>query len=130
MTVRLELPYPPTANLLWRNFRGRIVKSAKAREYVEQVRWRAFQQGVKGPPLTCLCSVSVTVFRPRRIGDLDNALKATLDSLRGLVFEDDSQVVELHASRWDDAANPRVVVLVDPRPETQPRTRARRRGEP
>lgn len=118
--TRLELPYPPSANVLWRNVRGRVVKSREARAYVERVRWCALQQGFMGPPLSMPCAVSVTVYRPRRVGDLDNALKATLDSLKGLVFEDDSQVVELHASRMDDPASPRVVVLVDPRPVRPP----------
>jgi len=56
--------------------------------------------------------VVVSVYRPRRIGDLDNTLKVLLDALRGIVYEDDSQIVHIDATRNDDAANPRAVIEV------------------
>lgn len=35
----------------------------------------------------------------RNWGDLDNHLKAVMDSLNGICYEDDSQVVEAHATK-------------------------------
>lgn len=109
--MRLELPYPPTANTYWRIFRGRAVKSAEARAYQQRARLMALTAGCR--PLDGPVVVTVHVYRPRRRGDLDNVLKVLLDSLNGIAWRDDGQVVELHASRADDAARPRAVVTVE-----------------
>ncbi len=57
-------------------------------------------------------SVNVRVYRPARRGDLDNCLKVLLDALKGIAFVDDSQVVHIHARRYEDKANPRAEVTV------------------
>lgn len=115
--MRLTLPYPPTANLYWRVFRGRPVKSEKARHYQNAVRMRWLTSRPRGAPARALAgpvSVEVHAYRPRRRGDLDNALKVLLDALKGIAYVDDSQVVELHARRYDDKANPRVEIEIQP----------------
>lgn len=45
-------------------------------------------------------------------GDLDNRLKISQDALKGICFEDDRQIVELHAFRFDDKANPRIEIEI------------------
>lgn len=52
----------------------------------------------------------IRVYRPQRRGDLDNTMKAILDSLSGLLYVDDKQVIEIHAKRFDDKKNPRVEI--------------------
>lgn len=111
--MRLTLPYPPSGNRYWRVFRGIVVPSQEAKTYKASVKFRAMNQDVF-EPLKGEVVVSVAVFRPQRSGDLDNRLKVLLDSLRGVAFADDKQVVELHARRYDDASNPRVEVTVEP----------------
>lgn len=109
-TGGLVLPYPPSLNRLYRTVRGRPILSREAREY------RAAVQGIlagmaykasSGP-----VALSVVLFRPRRAGDADNALKALLDALNGLLWVDDSQIEELHLWRRDDKARPRVELVV------------------
>lgn len=110
------LPYPPSANAYWRSVRGRVLVSAEARAYKQKVQLLAKKQRghVLWDALTAgPVAVTISVYRPRKIGDLDNTLKVLLDALKGVAFEDDSQVVELIATRSDDAANPRVVVTVE-----------------
>lgn len=102
------LPYPPSANVLWRNVNGRMVLSREGRQYKARV--RDLLPGVR--PLTCDVAVRIDVYRPIRSGDLDNRLKAVLDAVRGLLFVDDRQVVEIHARRHDDKAAPRVEIAV------------------
>jgi Holliday junction resolvase RusA-like endonuclease len=51
-------------------------------------------------------------YRPRRIGDLDGMFKAVIDGLKGFAFEDDKQIVEIHAHRLDDKWKPRVEVEI------------------
>lgn len=109
--MRLVLPYPPTLNNLKAIVRGRMVKTSEARKYEATVQWQATLQGAKridGPLV-----VRVRAFRPRKAGDLDNTLKAAFDALKGVAWNDDSQVVEIYATRHDDKANPRLEVEVD-----------------
>lgn len=106
------LPYPPSANAYWRTVKNRTYVTHEARRYKSDVSKLA-RAASAGPQHSGPVRVALSVYRPRRIGDLDNTLKVLLDSLKGVAFEDDSQVVELHATRADDAANPRVVVTVE-----------------
>jgi Holliday junction resolvase RusA-like endonuclease len=45
--------------------------------------------------------------------DVDNLVKSIKDALTGLVWVDDSQVAELHASKWVAAATEQPCVIVD-----------------
>lgn len=110
----LVLPYPPSANAYWRSFviagRVRVVVSNEAKKYKGEVaRTLAGCGRIAGP-----VALSVRFYRPRRIGDLDNLLKVLLDSLKGYAFEDDKQVVEISALRFDDKERPRVEVGIRP----------------
>jgi Holliday junction resolvase RusA-like endonuclease len=88
----------------------RVFSTHKAKRYKEVVASALVGCGkIVGP-----VSVSLRVFRPRKIGDLDNLLKVLLDSLKGYAFEDDKQVVEIQAVRFDDKENPRVEVGIRP----------------
>lgn len=55
-----------------------------------------------GWPLDAEYTVHLTVRRARRVGDIDNYVKAILDGLNGVAWDDDRQVRELH------------VVILDP----------------
>ena len=105
------LPLPPSANRYWRNWRGRMVISSEARKYKEQVSKVLAEQGA-----VCLgdgpVAILMRVFRKIKSGDLDNRIKVVLDSLRGIVYQDDKQVVEIHAFRHDDRDNPRVEIQI------------------
>jgi crossover junction endodeoxyribonuclease RusA len=111
--MRLVLPYPPSANTYWRHNRGRTHVSNEARAYRTRVLLQVLTARDGRPPHVGPVVVTVTAYRPARRGDLDNTLKVLLDALRGAAYQDDSQVVELHAMRFDDKANPRVVVSVE-----------------
>jgi crossover junction endodeoxyribonuclease RusA len=111
--LTFTLPYPPSANRYWRNVNGRMVVSASARAYKEEVGWM-IKPKVKDP-LSGDVYVKVRIFRPRKSGDLDNSLKVLLDAMKGIVFVDDDQVVEIRANRFDDKANPRAEVTLEVR---------------
>lgn len=58
-------------------------------------------------------AVSILVFiKSRRRKDVDNVSKAILDAMNGVVYADDSQVVEIHVYRARDDLSPRVEVSV------------------
>lgn len=108
--MNLVLPMAPSANRYWRNYRGVTVVSEEARAYKKAVAALARMQHAQ--PLTGNIEIRVDVYRGRKSGDLDNRLKVTLDSLRGIAYGDDSQITEIVARRLDDKADPRIEVRI------------------
>ena len=96
--MRLELPYPVSANRYWRTTKGRVYVSKEAEAYKAQAAWIARAAGMK--PATGPVSLGVTLIPKNGITmDLDNALKVTLDALKGIAYVDDKQVVKIVAER-------------------------------
>lgn len=119
--MMLVLPYPPSANSLYRTIvrgpRAFPIKSAEHRRFFEAVerQVRGTIRGAALQPLGGPLAVTLRLFRPQRRGDIDGPVKALLDSLNRLAWEDDSQIVELHVYRGDDKDDPRVEVEVQPK---------------
>ena len=112
MTVHV-LPWPPYVNRYWRTIvKGRRaipILSAEAREYkARMATYAAGRQPLQGP-----LRLTITLYRPRKIGDWDGTLKPLSDALQGVLYVNDSQVVEAHVYRRDDKDNPRVEVEVE-----------------
>lgn len=108
--MRLTIPYPPSANRIWRNARGRTILSKEALSFKRDVAILAKVARVK--MLSGPVAVRMRVFRPHKRGDLDNRIKAVLDSLNGIAWEDDEQVETILATRHEDKNNPRVEIEV------------------
>jgi crossover junction endodeoxyribonuclease RusA len=101
--VEIQLPWPPTVNTYWRNVRGRMILSTKARQYRDHAESQAFEQDRRSWPLTGRLRVAVTAFPPdKRRRDLDNILKSLLDVLGHIgLYQDDSQIDRLEVTRAD-----------------------------
>ena len=112
------LPLPPSANRYWRMFRGRVITSSEAQNYRAAVAALLYQYHVE--PLTGAVCVSISVYRQRKAGDLDNRIKIVLDALQGICYIDDKQVTELHAFMFDDRQHPRCIVDVVPTAQERP----------
>lgn len=93
-----RLPLPPSANVYWRHYRNHMVISVEARSYKDTARQLAYIAGVE--PIDGDVKLSVDVYMINKRRDLDNALKVLGDSLNGVAFHDDNQVVEIHARRF------------------------------
>ena len=102
------LPYPPSANRYWRHVGRKVILSKEARLYRERI--KAILRDAECQ--TGWVRVELEVVRPRKAGDLDNQFKQLFDAAKGLLWEDDSQVVEIHAWRMDDKARPGVLLRV------------------
>ena len=135
-TVRLVLPEPPSSNRYWRVWRGRAVKSQEARDYGEAVRVLCAAQLTDveraALPLTGPVAVVLAWHRAARRGDLDNRAKVALDSVRGLLYADDKQVVRLEMDRHESPNAGRLDIEVRAVAEPLPpaRRRDRRAGLP
>lgn len=118
--ITFSLPYPPSANRIWRKFRGRMVRSGEYVEWLQACRMAIPAEAigrVRGRH-----SLDIAVDRPdRRARDLDNLCKPTLDAIKddkfvkGVIRDDsDTQSITI---RWRDDApvkEPRVTVCVFP----------------
>jgi crossover junction endodeoxyribonuclease RusA len=116
----LTLPWPPSANKIWRNLvirgTGRTVLSAQGRAYRDTVARIVMESTIARTLEGADLRVSVEAFPPdRRRRDLDNIAKALLDALTHAgVWADDSQVCSLHLERRPpDGTVGRVRVVVE-----------------
>lgn len=101
--IQVSLPWPPSVNRYWRTFQGRMIISAEGRSYRKAVADQVLiQRGAKH--YTGKLKVTIEAFRPdNRRRDLDNLLKAVLDSLTHAgVWEDDNLIVDLRIY-WADS---------------------------
>lgn len=75
---------------------GRVYTPRITRDYELKVAWSAKAAGLQ--PLAGPVEVRVAFyFAARPPGDLDNYLKALLDGMKGIAYDDDGQVVKLAA---------------------------------
>jgi crossover junction endodeoxyribonuclease RusA len=109
----LTLPEPPSANRWWRMVvikgQARMLVSSEAREYKARVAQLGSRQQLPDGPV----KLTIDWYRERKSGDLDKRIGVLLDALQGVLYANDSQVVELIARRHDDKNNPRVTVTAE-----------------
>lgn len=116
MAIEFALPWPPSVNHYWRNFRGRMVIGARGRAYrkaaIEAISDQAVPTDGIGGPL----KVELVAFPPdRRRRDLDNLQKALLDSVVAAgVIEDDSHIDDLRVVRGAVFPGGKVEVVIRP----------------
>lgn len=113
MTI-IRLPYPPSMNMYWRNFRGNTVLSAAGREYKKAV-WACVHEQ-KIPKFTNK-RLEVTMWlypRSKVVTDLDNRLKAVLDGLEEAgVYENDGQIDVLSIQRGEIRKGGGIDVMIE-----------------
>lgn len=110
--MSLKLPYPPSANTIWRVFKGRAIKSAKYRAWLERAQdaLRAQDAGeVHGP-----YRLTIIATRPdRRRRDIGNLEKPISDALQAYgVIKDDSEAQSIFVMWSADKPNPKAGVSV------------------
>lgn len=111
--TKITLPYPPSLNNLYStNRQGRRFLTQRGKDFKQEVRIIAFSAG-RRTKIDGDVKLTVDVYRPIRTGDLDNTLKVLQDSLEGILYHNDRQVVEIHARRFDDKNNPRAEVVIE-----------------
>jgi crossover junction endodeoxyribonuclease RusA len=102
--IIVELPYPPSTNRMWRNYRGRMVLSDEGETYKAKAGWLAKAAGAQ-----CVKHdiALVVTLHPRTnkdgsasgvVLDLDNSLKVACDSLQGIAYANDKQIKRLAAA--------------------------------
>jgi len=99
--IIITLDFPPTVNSYYTKTKRGIFISPKGRAFRECVSKACNEQGVYGIQLPCRLAVDVILYPPdRRTRDLDNYMKALLDSLTiAKIWEDDELIDNLNIHR-------------------------------
>jgi len=111
--VEITLPWPPTVNTYWRQFQGRVLISKQGREYRKVVADQVMLQRA-AKHLDHAVRVEIKAFRPdRRRRDLDNLLKALLDSMTHAGVMDDDALIQDLRIYWADEIGGMVKVKIE-----------------
>lgn len=112
----ITLPWPPSANKLWRNVNGRTIKSETYRKWLMLAGWDLRSQ--KPKPVPGPYRLTMIAIRPdQRRRDIDNLLKPVSDLLRDCgVIEDDSLAQSVMAgwSLESPVRDGQIIVAVEP----------------
>lgn len=110
--ITLTTTYPPSANRLWRNVAGKVLKSAVYRAWLAENLHLGYQhkRTVSGP-----YALSLIVTAPdKRARDLDNIVKPVSDLLQACgIVSNDTNMKRLVAE-WGDAPTACVVAEITP----------------
>lgn len=97
--VEIWLPFPPSANALWRSNRGRVHKSVRYSEWLNEAAWEAKSQ--RAGKIKGTYKLSITAARPdKRKRDLDNLFKPVSDLLKSIGAIEDDYLCEMLTARW------------------------------
>ena len=138
----LILPYPVSANRYWRSLppAGRraavVVLSREAKLFKEEVVRRAAAAGITAPVRGRVClTIDLYPAMPKdgpvrmrrdpvgwddtvRAIDVDNGIKVVLDSIKGIVIDDDRWVRRIVAQRHAPTGDARTIVRIEPFDDT------------
>ncbi|AVT83677.1 RusA family crossover junction endodeoxyribonuclease [Rhodopseudomonas palustris] len=90
----------------------KIYMTNEGKALKDAYQWQAKIQWVGKPSKERIALHVTYFFGSKRLRDLDNMNKLTLDALTGIVYEDDSQIDELHIYRAYDKECPRIAIAV------------------
>ena len=95
MEYEFDLPYPPSVNGYWRNFKGRQIISKRGRDYRIDAINTLIRLGLSHERLEGRLSVSVIIHPPTlRKYDIDNWCKAPFDALTHAEFWNDDEQID------------------------------------
>lgn len=92
--------------------RGRMLLSTKYRDAKEAMQWEVKSQWKREPLQDDVTLNIMFYYGDNRKRDIDAYLKILLDSMSGIVYEDDSLINEMHCFKEIDKKNPRIIIQV------------------
>jgi Holliday junction resolvase RusA-like endonuclease len=93
---------------------GMRILSSKAKALKEDYMWQAKSQ-YKNKPLIEELEIDIKIyFGTKRKYDWDNFHKLSMDSLTGIIWEDDSQIQKATVEKFYDKENPRIDLCINP----------------
>jgi len=110
--IRLEIPFPPSVNGIWRGGKaGRFYKSKHYVAWENEAGW-AVKEQARGRRITGPFTVQLQVVQPdKRRRDLDNLPKVVLDLLKNLHVTDDDSLCRKVSAEWVPSGPPCFVIV-------------------
>ena len=112
--IKITLPFiSPSVNSCYRTTGSRVYKSKKLVEYEKKMteHFEMFHKDFK--MLEGNISIEVMFhLKGKRHIDLDNMLKALIDSLEGRCFENDKYITEIIARKINNCKNPQTLITL------------------
>jgi crossover junction endodeoxyribonuclease RusA len=128
VTIRLNLPLPPSINEQYATVNGHRVSTPVAKRFKQQVRG-VMQAMERGGQLTedlraqfargYLSMLLIFYFETPLKRDLDGGLKITQDAICDALGVNDNRVVSLHLLKYIDPLHPRLEVEIEALAEWQ-----------
>jgi len=108
--IRLTLPPPLNAmyRAAWSGKGVRKTDECKDWETDTQITCRTL--GIRMIPGNVRIRMTIDLYYGSHERDIDSSLKATLDCLQGVVYENDRQIVELLIRKYQDKLAPRLEI--------------------
>lgn len=91
---------------------GRLLLTKSYRDTKDALAWEIASQFKLDPLEEMLAMNVILYFGDNRKRDIDAYLKILLDSMTGIVYKDDSQIVEMHIFKEKDIENPRTEIQI------------------
>ena len=91
-----------------------MVKSAKLKEFEQKILQYFDSQYEEINMLEGKLKLTVSFYlKGRRSIDLDNLLKALLDGMEGILFENDKMIYEIHAEKFNNSPDVKTVIVLE-----------------
>lgn len=117
MEHKMILKIPKRAlstNCLYRvSLHHHVYMTKKAKEWKNEVQHIVKEQYTDQPIDGPVALTIVFSFNDNKLLDLDNCLKLTADSLKGIVFKDDHQIVSISAHKKMNQIKDHITIVVD-----------------
>ncbi len=110
MAILVTLTPPPSVNRLYGYRAGGRYMTKEGTHWKESAGWEAVAQ--VGRPLL-QGDIEVTVYLYGIKLDIDNGLKATLDAMQGVLYENDRQIKRLYVEKHECLFEPYIRVAVE-----------------
>lgn len=103
---------PIPVNQKYSVIKGKMFLSKKYRDTKEAMKWE-IKSTWKGPPILEDVALNILFYYgDKRKRDIDAYLKILLDSMSGIVYDDDSQITEMHVYKEIGSDDPKVIIQV------------------
>lgn len=111
---KIELPLlAPSTNTYYRRSGHHMHISQKGRDFKAEAQRIIQEKFPESSPLTCDIELKLEIhFKHKRARDIDNYNKALLDSMTGIVYEDDSQITSMKIRKFIGSDSDRIVIKI------------------
>lgn len=117
MEDKIILKVPKRAislNSIYRvSFNKHVYMVKRAKEWKQDFQNSLSEQYIGSPIDTPVALTIVFSFNDNKLLDLDNCLKITIDSLKGVVFKDDHQIVSISAHKKMNQLIDHITIVID-----------------